>query len=175
MLETDRLLIRLLDEDDEDDIVRWRNQKDVLDNLFSYKGVTVSQHRIWYDKYSSDDTRIEFIMISKDNGFKIGTIGLSSIDYKNQKAEFGILIGERQERGKGLAYEASNAVLNYAISELNLHKIKLEVFSDNILAIKLYTKLGFKEEGILRQEIFKKAAFKDVTIMALLKEWFQKC
>ena len=110
-------------------------------------------------------------MISKkDDQKKIGTIGLSSIDPRNQKAEFGILIGELTERGKGFAEEASAALLNYAFSELNLHKIKLSVFSDNARAIKLYNKLGFRPEGILRQEIFKNAVFKDVMIMAILKE-----
>lgn len=170
MLETDRLCLKLLDERDENDIVRWRNRKDIIDSLFSYKGVTITEHRQWFDKYSRDDSRIEFVISKKEDSLKIGTIGLSSIDHRNQKAEYGILIGEAQERGKGFAYEASIAIVNYAFSELNLHKLKLNVFLDNPSAINLYKRLGFKEEGVLHQEIYKNSGFKDVMVMGLLKE-----
>lgn len=170
MLETERLVLRLLDEQDEDDIIKWRNNKNAINNFFGFKGLTITEHRLWYDKYSKDDTRIEFIIGKKEDSKKIGTIGLSSIDYKNQKAEYGILIGEAQEYGKGFAREASIAVIGYAFSELNLRKIKLSSFLDNLSALNLYNRLGFKEEGILRQEIFKNGFFKDVLLMALLKE-----
>lgn len=170
MLETDRLVLKLLDEQDEYDIIKWRNQKDVIDRMFSFKGVTLSEHRNWFADYVKDDSRIEFIIIKKEDKKKIGTIGLSCIDYRNQKAEYGILIGEKQERGRGYAREASIAIISYGIAELNLHKIGLSVFSDNIDAINLYRRLGFKEEGILRQEKYKDGSFKDVMIMAILRE-----
>ncbi|AET70305.1 pseudaminic acid biosynthesis N-acetyl transferase [Desulfosporosinus orientis DSM 765] len=170
MLETKRLLLRLLNEQDENDIVKWRNQKDIINSLFSYKGVTITEHRQWFDKYSRDDTRIEYVICKKEDGKKIGTIGLSSIDHKNQKAEYGILIGEAQEQKKGFALEASYTLLKYAFYDLNLHKIKLHVFTDNNIAINLYKRLGFKEEGTLHQEIYKNSGFKDVLVMGLLKE-----
>ena len=170
MLETKRLVLTLLEEKDEFDIVEWRNRKDIIDSFFSYKGVTISEHRNWYAKYLKDNTRIEFVISKKDDNKKIGTIGLSGIDYRNQKAEYGILIGEKQECGKGYAQEVSIAVINYAFSELNLQKIKLSVFTDNAIAINLYEKLGFKEEGIWRKEIYKNASFKDVMVMAIFKE-----
>jgi len=174
MLETERLLLRLLDQQDETNIISWRNRKDIIDSLFSYKGVTITEHRLWFDKYSRDDSRIEFVVSKKEDNQMIGTIGLNSIDHKNQKAEYGILIGETQERGKGFAQEASIAIINYAFSELNLHKLKLSVFVDNAFAINLYKRLGFNEEGILRKEIYKRATFKDVMVMALLKEEWVK-
>lgn len=174
MLETQRLVLKLLDEQDEENIIKWRNKKDVIDSLFSHQGVTVAQHRIWYERYLKDESRIEFVLVKKNDGIKIGTIGLSSIDYKNQKAEYGILIGEAQERGKGFAKEASIAIIDYAFFELNIQKIKLSVFSDNKNAIQLYQKLGFKEEGILRKEIYKNKRYKDVIAMALFKEDWMK-
>lgn len=174
MLETQRLVLKLLDEQDEEDIIKWRNKKDIIDSLFSYKGITVAQHRIWYERYLKDDSRIEFVLIKKDAGTKIGTIGLSSIDYKNQKAEYGILLGEAHEHGKGFAKEASIAIIDYAFFELNIQKIKLSVLSDNKNAIYLYRNLGFKEEGILRKEVYKNNVYKDVIVMALFKEDWMK-
>lgn len=172
MLETERLLLKLIDEEDAKDIVKWRNQIEVINNLFSYKGITLSEHKNWFEGYLKDNSRIEFVIFVKEDNKKIGTIGLSNIDYKNQKAEYGILIGENAEWGKGYAEEASFAIINYGFKELNLNKIYLHVFKANIKALRLYNKLGFIEEGILRRHIFKNGDFKDVVVMSILRgEW----
>lgn len=172
MLETSRLRLELLDEKDEVDILRWRNDRDIIDSLFSYRGVTLSEHRNWFERYIKSDTRIEFVIYKKDDGKKIGTIGLSSIDYRNQKAEYGILIGEKSEWGKGYAKEASLVILEYGFKELNLSKIYLRVFFDNTNAVYLYENLGFTREGVLRRDVFKKGNFKDVLAMSILRdEW----
>lgn len=169
MIETSRLFLKLLSEEDEEYIIKWRNKKEIIDSFFSYKGVTLQEHRNWYQNYLKNDSRIEFIIIKKDNNEKIGTIGLSSIDFKNQKAEYGILIGEEQHQGKGYAKEASNAIIQYAFEELNLHRIYLKVFLDNLSAIEMYTGIGFEIEGVLRKDIFKNNIFKDVLVMSILR------
>jgi diamine N-acetyltransferase len=173
MIETERLDLKLLEQSDEQDVVIWRNQKDIIDSFFSYKGITLEEHREWYSKYLKSDNRIEFVILLREKNKKIGTIGLSNIDYRNQKAEYGILLGEKGDRGKGYAEEASRAIIKYAFNELNMHKISLKVFIDNSGAIKLYLKLGFKEDGVLRQEVFKNGMFKDVLIMSILREEFE--
>ncbi|KXG76350.1 GNAT family N-acetyltransferase [Thermotalea metallivorans] len=170
MLQTERLILKLLDEEDEQCIVRWRNKINIIRHLFSFKGTTFSEHRRWFEQYIKHQDRMEFIIMIKENGKKIGTIGFNHIDYRNQKAEYGILIGEEEEQGKGYALEASRAFINYGFKELNLQKIYLKVFYDNDEAIKLYKKLNFQQEGVLRKEIYKNGQFKDVVIMSVLKE-----
>ncbi|QSQ10397.1 Spermidine N(1)-acetyltransferase [Koleobacter methoxysyntrophicus] len=172
MLQSERLKLRVLEEQDGSMIVVWRNQKEVIDQLFSYVGITAKQHFNWYEKYINDDTRLEFIIEIKDKKKPIGTIGLNNIDFKNQKAELGIMIGELTEQGKGYGEEAVRSLLQYAFDELNLQKIYLKTFCDNEPAVRLYKKVGFHQEGILRKEIFKNGKFKDVIIMSILKdEW----
>lgn len=170
MIKTERLYLKLLSEEDEGHIVKWRNKKEVIDNFFSHKGITLEEHKNWYQSYLKNDSRIEFIIIKKDDDKKIGTIGLSNIDYRNQKCEYGILIGEEEEQRKGYGKEASIAIIDYAFQELNLHKIYLKVFSDNEFALKVYDSLGFKKEGLLKKDIFKNGEFKDVVIMGILRE-----
>lgn len=170
MIDTERLSLRLLEETDEQDIIRWRNDKEIIDCFFSYKGITSKEHREWFEKYVKGSDRIEFIICIKSNNKKIGTIGLSNIDHRNQKAEYGILLGEKDERGKGFGKEATLALLDYGFYELNLNKIFLKVFSDNTNAIELYKKAGFKEDGLLRKDVFKNGQFKDVLIMSILRD-----
>lgn len=172
MLETSRLYLKFLDQEDENSIVIWRNRKEIIQNLFSYKGVTIDEHRNWYQNYLKNNTRIEFVLVKKEDRKKIGTIGLSDIDFKNQKAEYGILIGEKCEQGKGYAKEATIEIIRYGFEELNLQKIYLKVFINNQVAIKMYDNLGFVKEGTLRREVFKNGKFNDVLIMSILiDEW----
>lgn len=170
MLKTERLILRPINKSDGPDIVRWRNQKEITDNLFSDPGLTLHQHNAWYKKYLKEKTRIEFMIIKKQDNKKIGTIGLNKIDRKNQKAEYGILIGEKDEWGQGYAKEATFAILNYGFKKLNLHKIYLEVFCENTNAIRLYKKIGFIEEGLFKKDVVKNGEFKDVMRMAILEE-----
>ncbi len=170
MIKTQRLILKGIEEIDELEIIKWRNQKRVLDNLFSCIGPTLSEHRRWFEKYSTSKDRIEFIIVINGQNKKVGTIGLSNIDYKNQKAEYGIIIGEEDELGKGYAKEATQAILKYGFEELNLRKIYLRVFSDNTGALNLYKKTCFKQEGLLKEDIYKGGKFKDIVIMSVFKE-----
>ena len=45
-----------------------------------------------------------------------------------------------------------------------------QVLEDNISAIRLYEKAGFKKEGLLIDEMFIKGKYKDVVIMGLINE-----
>ncbi|SHI68162.1 Acetyltransferase (GNAT) domain-containing protein [Lutispora thermophila DSM 19022] len=60
-------------------------------------------------------------------------------------------------------------LLDYGFLELNLHRIYLRVFSFNSRAIKLYEKLGFKQEGISREVIYRHGGWHDIIHMAVLQ------
>lgn len=170
MLETRRLVLRMLEERDGEQIIIWRNQKEIINQLFSNFGIIKKQHDQWFESYVNNSKRLEFIIETKENKKPIGTVGLNNIDYKNQKAELGILIGEFSEQSKGYGFEAISKLLVYAFNEMNMQKISLQTFYDNIKAINLYKKNGFKEDGVLRNEIYKNGKFKDVIVMSLLRE-----
>ncbi|WP_278279566.1 GNAT family protein [Clostridium sp. DMHC 10] len=57
---------------------------------------------------------------------------------------------------------------------MNMHKVKLRVFSFNERAIKSYEKCGFKVEGILKDEIFKDGKYYDEVLMAVFEKEFNQ-
>ena len=71
--------------------------------------------------------------------------------------------------GKGIGKAALSLILEYAFSELNLHRVFLNVFSFNKRAIKLYEKMGFMHEGVLRQAFYRAGDWHDIVIMSILK------
>jgi UDP-4-amino-4,6-dideoxy-N-acetyl-beta-L-altrosamine N-acetyltransferase len=169
MIEGKRVQLRPMEVADADDVLRWRSDPEILQQLFAEDPPTREGHLRWFANVQERDDRLEFIIIERVVGRPIGTIGLSNIDRKNQRAEFGILIGEADARRKGYGREASELILRYAFDDLGLHRVYLQALANNALAIKLYESLNFQLEGILRQHVFKRGAFRDVVVMAILR------
>jgi len=84
----------------------------------------------------------------KENDKHIGNIKLEGIDMHHRRAEYGILVGDKAEWGKGYAFETSRTVVNYCFKTLSLNKITLGVVENNVRAIEVYKRLGFVTEGV---------------------------
>jgi RimJ/RimL family protein N-acetyltransferase len=57
----------------------------------------------------------------------------------------------------------------WGFDTLNLNRVFLRVFADNARAIRCYAKVGYQQEGRLRQHDFYNGAYRDVLIMGLLR------
>jgi UDP-4-amino-4,6-dideoxy-N-acetyl-beta-L-altrosamine N-acetyltransferase len=141
-----RTHLRSLTPAETDLILRWRGDPAVATQLFSERPPSRAEHQAFLDRLRETDERVEFAIVLA-GGTPVGTIGLSHIDRKGGSAEYGILIGEESARGKGIAREASEVMLDYAFNVLGLHRVSLRVFADNHAAIALYRRLGFRSDA----------------------------
>ena len=125
-----------------------------------------------------DPTRATFAIDLKGSGRLVGLTTLTRIDRRSGTAYFGVVIGEKDCWGRGIAREASAAgigrdaalealhlVLRRAAA-MRLRKVLLEVASDNPRAIALYRRAGFEMEGVLRRHLPRGSDFVDVLVMA---------
>ena len=104
----------------------------------------------------------------------IGFAELVGIQWNHQNAWIGIGLGDRANWGKGYGREAMELVLKFAFHELNLHRVQLTVFGYNERAISLYRKLGFVQEGVLREYLSRDGRRYDMLVLGLLRhEWEQ--
>ena len=90
---------------------------------------------------------------------------------ENLNAEYAITT-RKKANGRGIAFEASRLLLNRAFNYYGLHRVYLTVFSDNIAAIRLYEKCGFKYEGELREHIKIGDKYMNWKLYGLLREDF---
>lgn len=165
-----RVILRPLRTEDTDLLVNWRNNPLILATVLDPRPITAEQHLAWYNHLIQNDHHLEFIIELKENGKPIGRIGLNDVDYRNQKAEYSISLGDPTEWGKGYGVDASYLLLDFGFEELNLQKIYLKVFAENHRAVKLYDKIGFELEGTLRNEIYKNGHFQNLLYMSILRE-----
>lgn len=82
----------------------------------------------------------------------VGHIQLLGIDRINMSARIGrVLVGELENRNKGIGLQMINAILDIAFNKLNLHRVDLGVLDFNKSAISCYKKAGFVIEGSFRE------------------------
>lgn len=105
----------------------------------------------------------------------IGFVALDGVNWNHGDTFVGIGLGEREFWGQGYGTEAMELVLQYAFTELNLHRVSLNVFEYNPRAIRSYEKAGFRVEGRQRQAFEREGRRWDAIYMGILREeWEQK-
>jgi len=153
--------ISKLTEDDLEFLCEVRNDC-APDYLHTSETYTLEQTIEWFNKTSP-----MFYLIKK-NGNRIGYFRTSNYSEDNKNIYIGADL-HSDYRGKGLGYTSYAQFIPYLFNSLKLNKISLEVLSTNMNAIKLYKKLGFVEEGIKRQEVYKNGKWVDSIVMSMLK------
>jgi diamine N-acetyltransferase len=133
--------------------VKWLNDFEVtmMLGVVGPRPMTVEAEEAWYERTTKDERQVHFVIYELPTMRPIGTTGLHNVDYKDQTAEFGIFIGDKEAWGKGYGTETTRLVLEYGFSALGLHNIMLRVFSYNQRAIRAYTRAGFKLIGRWRE------------------------
>jgi diamine N-acetyltransferase len=114
---------------------------------------------------NSDDSVLG--MITLPDGTPIGCVAFLDFDCEQRKAELRKIIGDSTQRGRGFGKEASALWIRYGLTTLGLKKIYLNTLETNIRNVHLNEELGFRVEGILRNEVFIDGQYRDVLRMGL--------
>lgn len=169
LIEGKDISLRLINEKDTDNIIRWRNSDFVRRNFIYQKPFSKQGHEQWVKTMIDTGKVVQFI-ISTREGRPVGSVYLRDIDKVHRKAEYGIFIGEKDAWGKGYGTQAAELMIHYAFEHLKLHKLMLRVLADNKQACRSYEKAGFVQEAYLKDEVFLEGAYRDVIYMAVIHE-----
>ena len=126
----------------------------------------------WLERHRRLSDEVLWAIVSQDSGKCLGHMGLYKIDTVARSAEFGIMIGDQSAWGCGIGRVATAFALHHAFRRENLNRVSLTVLATNDRAIRLYLKMGFVEEGKLRQAQFKEGKYVDVVAMGILESEF---
>lgn len=166
-----RVILRPLSERDVPQLTRWINDPEVRQFIKNTFPMPEGAERDWVEslkKRSSTD----IVLGIEIKGKHIGNMGLHGIDWKNQIATTGALIGEKEYWGKGYGTDAKMTLLNYAFNTLNMRKIMSRVYSFNERSLAYSLHCGYKEEGRLKQQRFANGQYWDEIILGLFKsDW----
>ncbi len=101
----------------------------------------------------------------------VGQLGLHTFPGAPRRKHVGAIgMAVRDDwQGKGVGSALMQAAIDLADNWLNLTRLELEVFSDNVPAVKLYQKFGFEVEGTLKRYAVRDGHYTDVYAMARLR------
>ncbi|MEN3034214.1 MAG: UDP-4-amino-4,6-dideoxy-N-acetyl-beta-L-altrosamine N-acetyltransferase [Aquificaceae bacterium] len=141
----------------------WRNSENVRRWSYSDHEITPLEHLEFLNALKSD--RKNFYYLVYESQSPLGVISLNRLDLRHKNSFCGLYKNpEKLSVGKRLL----EALLELAFDVLSLHTLKLEVIEGNVRAIELYKSFGFKEEGRLKEFVFKDGRWLDVILMGIL-------
>lgn len=163
--------LRELERKDLEKINRWRNDPSLIACLGApYRYINQDVDNQWYDNYLASRSHCVRCVIVNEADQILGLISLMDIDSVNRSATLHIMIGDAENRGKGVGSFAVAEMLAHAFNNLNLRRIELGVLENNEAAIRLYEKNGFIREGLKRQSHYKNGQYVNMIIMGLLRQ-----
>jgi RimJ/RimL family protein N-acetyltransferase len=165
-----KVYLRPLEREDAPLLVPWFNDPDVTRTLRRYRPQTLRDEEAFLEKVTQSEHDLALGVVVRETDRLIGGTGLHQIDFKNRSCAFGISIGEKGEWGKGYGTEAAWLVVKHAFETLNLNRVWLHVYEYNQRARRSYEKLGFRQEGVLRQDCYCEGRYWDTIVMAILRE-----
>ena len=171
-----KIRLRAISADDIDPIMTWINDPDVTRGLLVGRyPMTRETERKWIEEKMKVNPFETPFTIETVAGEYVGGISLFKIDPIEHNAELGIVIGDKSKWGKGYATEAMELIIEFGFNQLNLNMIFLGVVVSNTRAAALYERLGFVEEGRLRQRVYRDGHYHDELSMSILRtEWLAR-
>lgn len=164
------IYLRPMTESDTEDIVRWRNSDAVRTHFIYQELFTKQSHESWLHHVVETGKAAQMIICDATTDQGLGSVYIRDIDHQHHKGEYGIFIGEETARGRGIGTRTAKLMIRYGFEELNLHKIFLRVFADNLQAIGSYEKAGFIKEAYLRDEVCIDGQYRDMILMAIFNK-----
>jgi RimJ/RimL family protein N-acetyltransferase len=157
-----------LRESDSDLLFQWINTPETVRFNADFKPIHESAHRAWMESITRDRSRVIFAIRSLEAGKLVGVVQLIDLHPVHRSAELIIRVGEERDRGRGIGTEALLLVRRFAFQDLNLQRVWLRVFADNLRAVRAYEKAGFVHEGRMTRACFINGRWCDELIMATL-------
>jgi RimJ/RimL family protein N-acetyltransferase len=132
--------------------------------------ISVKNFQKYIEKHYENEANYAFTIRTLADDRIIGDIGLDGIRWTHRDCFVGIGLGDRAFWGKGHGTDAMKIILRYAFTELNLHRVTLDVFEYNQRGVRSYEKAGFILEGRQRGPILREGRRWDVIYMGILRE-----
>jgi RimJ/RimL family protein N-acetyltransferase len=107
-------------------------------------------------------------------GVLIGNCELRVPASENRCGNVGIAIGHPGYRDRGYGTDAMQTLCRFGFAMMNLHRIELTVDATNARARHVYRKVGFVEDGLLRDHRFIAGAYRDTVVMSILRNELQE-
>lgn len=179
ILETERLLLRKFEISDAKELYEnWTSDYNINTYLgwSSHKSIEETEDKIrrWVNDYKNENV-YKWVIIEKNTGIPIGSIGAESVSRKHQNCDLGYSIGSKWWN-KGYMSEALKRVIDFLLNEEEMILIETKYNSRNAASGRVMEKVGMKKDATLRSRRIDEntGELSDLIIYSIMKEDFFK-
>jgi L-phenylalanine/L-methionine N-acetyltransferase len=151
--------------DDAEGVYQLRLLPSSIDNTMAIPSERLTRTQSRLESSSPDD----HVFVAVLDGQIVGMAGLHVGTGKGRHcASLGIMVHDRFQ-GRGIGRELMDMLLHVADNFLGLNRVELDVYPDNLRAIKLYESCGFEHEGRRRKAVWRHGEHQDVLMMGRVR------
>jgi RimJ/RimL family protein N-acetyltransferase len=167
--------LRAIEESDLGLLHEWANDPDLQDPIsVVHFPSSMDFHRTWFQNLKNDHLSQRLAIDAPDAGL-IGISSIVNIDWRNNHAWHGVLLGNPVVRRKGYGVDAVMATMKYAFEEMHLERLDGQIIEFNKVSFSFYCgKLGWKEEGRRRNWYFRKGRYWDQIVVGITKRDYEQ-
>lgn len=171
MITGENIKLRALEPTDLDFLYQIENNTD----FWEYGDSQTPYSRFVLKKYLKNSSKdiyevkqLRMVITTLDDAF-LGLIDLYDFDPKNKRVGLGIVIIDKEQRGKCFAFEAIHLLCDYAFMHFDVHQVFAIVLEDNAKSKKLFEKAGFINTAIKKDWVYFSNSFKDALLYQKIK------
>ena len=166
-----KIFLRAIDEIDLVELHKWANDPEIWYLLGGWHfPSSLDYMKKWFESLKNDQLNQRFAIEAPEVGL-IGTANLVDIDWKNNHAFHGMMLGDKNIRGKGFGIDTIMTIMRYAFEELHLERLDGSMISYNDISLNIYQKkCGWKEEGRQRNWYFRKNRYWDKILVGITRK-----
>lgn len=164
--------LRAIEEQDLEQLLKWRNQPEYRRFFREYRELCMTEQKKWYEsRVIGDEHTRMFSIVELKSGKLIGACGLCYIDWINRCADFSIYIGkDHLYIDRNYAIDAARLLIRYGFEELNLHRLWSEIYEIDEEKKEMFAALGFIHEATHRATHWTEGKWVDSWYYRMLKE-----
>ena len=159
------------------DLVRlreWLEDAEIRGLIGEVAPMSETDSEKFLEKVRGDAQRAWFMVIVRENNKVIGEAGLLRMDRTWRTTDISVIIWERDEWGKGYGTETVLLLLDHAFRHLGFHRAAMGVVGFNERALRFWTKIGFRREGVQRDGYYYDGRYHDFVMMSILENEFRE-
>lgn len=170
-----KVTLRAIEERDLEDLQKWSNDPDIQKMLGGFHmPSSMDITKRWFESLKNSELNQRFAIECEDLGI-IGTANLVNINWKDRNAFHGMLLGDKDIRGKGLGSDTVMAIMRFAFEELNLERLDGSMIEYNEASLRMYiNRCGWKEEGRKKNWYWRQNKHWDKVIVGINREDYFK-
>jgi RimJ/RimL family protein N-acetyltransferase len=171
MIAGEHVILRAFERDDAERCYRWMNDPNIVRTLKTRYPIPFQGEVEWLDRamHPGSNER-QFAIERKDDRTHVGNASIHEIDWVSRTGWFGLFIGEPAAWNRGFGSDAIQTLVRFAFDEMNLIKLRINVFEYNERAKHVLLAQGFVQEGKLAREFYRDGVYHDIVILSKFRE-----